>query len=143
MNKICHFIALLAIIQQVLCQATTCPAEANFQGCKQIEQDKLSKCSPVDYTCQCTAQKLIQQCYNLCPNYQSDATIHDSVVQSICSAVPAVSSSSLLPASSVPLPSASISPSASSTPNQQHSNANRNTISYMTFFFITFSFYFL
>ncbi|CAO3626463.1 unnamed protein product [Cunninghamella echinulata] len=129
--------SLLFIVQQAYAQGT-CPAEANYQGCKQIEQDKLSKCSPVDYTCQCEAQKLIQQCFNLCPNYTSEATIHDSVVQSICSAVPAPSSTTLslstVPSSSSTssLINTSTSPSPSSN---QPSHANILMVSSYPFFF--------
>ncbi|ORZ20458.1 hypothetical protein BCR42DRAFT_448752 [Absidia repens] len=109
---------------------TACAAEANFQGCKSIQETKLSGCGPVDFACQCAAHKLIQECYNLCPTYAADATAHDGTVQSICGAVPA-SSSLPLPSATSLLPSASqqSAPAASSgsptqQQNQQHSGVS-------------------
>ncbi|KAI8341810.1 hypothetical protein BC941DRAFT_466709 [Chlamydoabsidia padenii] len=115
---------------------TACAAEANFQGCKVIQETRLSGCGPVDFACQCTAHRLIQECFNLCPGYATDASIHDGTVQSICGAVPTTSSSLPLPSatSALPLPSSSSSAaipsssaSASPSSNQQHSGASKAT----------------
>ncbi|ORX62596.1 hypothetical protein DM01DRAFT_1001422 [Hesseltinella vesiculosa] len=73
-----------------------------------IQETKLSTCGPVDYSCQCAAHKLIQECFNLCPTYAAEASIHKGTLDSICAAVPVPSSSSatLLP-SSTAVPSVS------------------------------------
>ncbi|KAG2201743.1 hypothetical protein INT47_002003 [Mucor saturninus] len=68
-----------------------CAAEANFQACKSIEVSLLNGCGPVDYSCQCSAQKLIHQCYNLCPEYSIDANEQARIATSICVAVPTTS----------------------------------------------------
>ncbi|KAI8887284.1 hypothetical protein K501DRAFT_175905, partial [Backusella circina FSU 941] len=73
---------------------------SSFQECKAIEERQLAACGPSDYKCQCDAQRLIQQCYNLCPEYASDAQIHSGTVESICAAVP-TPSVALTPISSV------------------------------------------
>ncbi|KAI8331948.1 hypothetical protein BC941DRAFT_505600 [Chlamydoabsidia padenii] len=91
---------------------TTCAAEANFQGCKAIQETKLSGCPPADYACMCTAHKLIQECYNLCPSYATDASIHDGTVKSICGAVPSSSSSSMAIPTLVAAASSSTHPSS-------------------------------
>ncbi|KAG2216011.1 hypothetical protein INT46_007071 [Mucor plumbeus] len=83
-----------------------CAAEANFQACKSIEESLLHGCGPVDYACQCGAQKLIRQCFDLCPEYSIDANEQARVATGICAAVPTPSI--------VPLPSGSLAPSQAS-----------------------------
>ncbi|KAL0141214.1 hypothetical protein V8B55DRAFT_1379688 [Mucor lusitanicus] len=83
-----------------------CAAEANFQACKSIEESLLHGCGPVDYACQCNAQKLIRQCYDLCPEYSVDANEQARVATGICAAVPTPSIA--------PLPSGSLVPSQAS-----------------------------
>ncbi|GAA5807102.1 hypothetical protein MFLAVUS_000452 [Mucor flavus] len=68
-----------------------CAAEANFQACKAIEESLLHGCGPVDYSCQCGAQRLIQQCFNLCPEYSIDANEQSRIATGICAAVPTTS----------------------------------------------------
>ncbi|KAI8997437.1 hypothetical protein BDB01DRAFT_831021 [Pilobolus umbonatus] len=94
-----------------------CAAEANFQACKSIQETLLHGCGPSNYACQCEAQKLIHQCYNLCPEYASDASIQAATVQAICSAVPTTSSLSivLISASTVIQSSSTAIPSSIST----------------------------
>ncbi|KAI8053151.1 uncharacterized protein B0P05DRAFT_575518 [Gilbertella persicaria] len=104
-SQINWFIGLFCLLQFVTLSvsAATCAAEANFQGCKTIQETALKTCGPVDYACQCKAQNLIRQCYDLCPEYSSDATIQSGVAAGICAAVPS--------SSSVALPSATLRPS--------------------------------
>ncbi|KAI9019349.1 hypothetical protein CLU79DRAFT_836662 [Phycomyces nitens] len=99
---ILSFVFALAFGIQCVKAAVGCAAEANFQGCKSIEETQLKSCGPSDYACQCAAQKLIQQCYNLCPTYASDASIQQGTVDGICAAVPVTTTTTvLLPTSSV------------------------------------------
>ncbi|KAG1329123.1 hypothetical protein G6F62_007818 [Rhizopus arrhizus] len=126
-------IALITILVAVLSLHQvyadgTCAAQANFDECKNIQNSVLSKCGPVDYKCQCDAQRLILQCYDLCPNYSSEASIQSASVQGICAAVPA--SSSAVPVASstansvVAAASSSVaSPAASSSPSANHSTS--------------------
>ncbi|KAL0075812.1 hypothetical protein J3Q64DRAFT_1825925 [Phycomyces blakesleeanus] len=114
---ILSFVVALVFGIQCVKAAVGCAAEANFQGCKSIEETQLKSCGPSDYACQCAAQKLIQQCYNLCPTYASDASIQQGTVDGICAAVPVTTTTTvILPTSSVApvvLPSV-IRPSSSS-----------------------------
>ncbi|SAM06948.1 hypothetical protein [Absidia glauca] len=134
----CFVCLLILMIHQTVAQ-TACAAEANFQGCKTIQETRLSSCGPVDFSCQCTAHRLIQECYNLCPGYATDASIHDGTVQSICGAVPTTSSSLPLPSATSLLPSAPASssiPSSSGTstspsPSQKPSAASSSAFLYM------------
>ncbi|CAO3592018.1 unnamed protein product [Absidia cylindrospora] len=130
-----HMFIFLSVVMMMMMirpswAQTACAAEANFQGCKTIQETKLSGCGPVDFACQCTAHKLIQECYNLCPTYATDATTHDGTVQSICGAVPASSSlplpsaTSLVPSASQPSASAAPSGSPTQQQNQEHSGAS-------------------
>ncbi|KAI7872824.1 hypothetical protein BDF14DRAFT_1877296 [Spinellus fusiger] len=95
-SLIVGLVIVLTIGVHCVSAAVGCAAEANFQGCKTIEETQLKSCGPSDYVCQCAAQKLIQQCYNLCPTYASDATIQQGTVDGICAAVP-VTTTSLAP----------------------------------------------
>ncbi|KAI8364653.1 uncharacterized protein BYT42DRAFT_618810 [Radiomyces spectabilis] len=111
-------------------QAATigCAAEANFQACKSIQESQLRSCGTADYTCQCAAQKLIQQCYNLCPAYSNDANMQAGTVNSICSAIPTTSIAlpSVSPVSIIPQPSSAApqpSPSVSVAPASNQSSA--------------------
>ncbi|KAI8086633.1 uncharacterized protein BX664DRAFT_387022 [Halteromyces radiatus] len=129
---------LILLIHQTYAQ-TACAAEANFQGCKTIQETRLGTCGPADYSCQCTAHRLIQECYNLCPGYASQANIHAGTVESICAAVPSSSSSLSLPSASssislqsTPSNAAVASPSVSS-PSTQHSAADCSFASNLSF----------
>ncbi|KAI8643272.1 hypothetical protein BD408DRAFT_415251 [Parasitella parasitica] len=110
-----------------------CAAEANFQACKSIEQSLLQSCGPVDYACQCNAQKLIRQCFDLCPEYSVDANEQARVAAGICAAVPTpsvapISSASLVPSQAsatwvAPTTTGSTtSPSASQSVNSSFGN---------------------
>ncbi|KAG0977146.1 hypothetical protein G6F29_010288 [Rhizopus arrhizus] len=131
-------IALITILVAVLSLHQvyangTCAAQANFDECKNIQNSVLSKCGPVDYKCQCDAQRLILQCYDLCPNYSSEASIQSASVQGICAAVPASSSAvpvasstanSVVAAATTAAASSSVaSPAASSSPSANHSTS--------------------
>ncbi|OBZ84498.1 hypothetical protein A0J61_07460 [Choanephora cucurbitarum] len=90
---------VVAVVAVFSVHAADCAAEANFQGCKSIQETALKTCGPVDYACQCKAQNLIRQCYDLCPTYAAEASVQSGVAAGICAAVPATSSS-LLPSAS-------------------------------------------
>ncbi|KAI8066565.1 hypothetical protein BC940DRAFT_334149 [Gongronella butleri] len=107
-----------------------CQAQANFDGCQQIQKARLSTCGPVDYTCQCAAQQLIQECYNLCPSYAAEAMTQEGTMKAICAAVPVVSSASvatLLPSATASAANAtSASPTGQATASSStHSRASR------------------
>ncbi|KAF7724072.1 hypothetical protein EC973_001405 [Apophysomyces ossiformis] len=88
---------ILAAFSVYNVHAADCAAEANFQGCKTMEQNRLKDCGLTDYACQCAAQKLIQECFNLCPVYANDAAIQAGTVEAICAAVPVTTSASVTP----------------------------------------------
>ncbi|KAI8350619.1 hypothetical protein EDC96DRAFT_519413 [Choanephora cucurbitarum] len=101
---------VVVVVAVFTVHAADCAAEANFQGCKSIQETALKTCGPVDYACQCNAQNLIRQCYDLCPTYAAEASVQSGVAAGICAAVPATSSS-LLPSASTSVQSSSALPS--------------------------------
>lgn len=113
---------------------TTCAAQANFDKCKEIQSTLLSTCAPIDYACQCKAQQLIFDCFALCTNYASEASIQSGTVKGICSVVSS-SSSLLVPSStatSLVLKSTTNIPSSTSSSSVKQSSKSLATHVYPT-----------
>ncbi|KAI9468463.1 MAG: hypothetical protein EXX96DRAFT_590715 [Benjaminiella poitrasii] len=153
------YVILQLNIQYVSGALIGCADEANFQACKSIELSLLQGCGTVDYTCQCSAQRLIRQCYNLCPEYSTDADTQSRVAEGICSSIPKPSIAPLPTGSRLSLPTSvapavatvaatttaaplpSTSQQAASTSSANHKNNPSTTLlnSFMCLFvFITY-----
>ncbi|KAI7905359.1 uncharacterized protein BX663DRAFT_583272 [Cokeromyces recurvatus] len=105
-RRIVWIVGILFVIFQLNIEPVSgaligCAAEANFQSCKSTELNLLQSCSTIDFVCQCSAQKLIRQCYNLCPEYNIDADTQSRIADSVCFSIPKST------VSKIPLPTGS------------------------------------